>query len=631
MNALSNPVIFISLGQGAAIWQHLSPALNEYTKGIAYVEAPASFDDLSIKREIGRIWKQFLELGQTADIVRVNYLLTTDEAGVAFPTLRQTVEKYLSALYPAGILTDIYCILDDDMLLQNDDSRRSVMSMLKTQQAEDLNIYLLSNLTSQNMLIPIKATAHTIAMLTLFKDCAPEVYVTGADASRYNELYFLDNCYGANGARHGRFLTASSLHVTIPKDGLKAILISELLTFGKDAPVDFGDTLDESFFAAADIAEAPVKPLAYVQGMVIPDIKLNRQLTRGQWVAQLFGQRLDLLMETGALPAAAPAASHVPDFAVYDVNFYDLLRHTNEDGIYGTYAAAALADAKNILEAAEENMQVWLNNPPALAKGSPEAEKRRLSPLVVQDLWPYIIAHKYMEKHAAIRHQSHVVHLLQNRQQHVRSAHQELLHLQTLVQGTIDKNAKKIKALDDTFSPFSPAASAYFRKLFKDYAEANHQSLAALSTAMTTALVEGSFPQYLKKLDSYIHEHILPSSIFNKPIMDTLNDLVSTGGHGDISGALGEWVFNHRMWDIRLKTGYAGLHTEINLFMPAQGAADVKRRYEERGLGRMNLFADETANHVAVLYHAGAFEPEDLFYESLYAEDFPDFEDSENV
>jgi len=189
-----------------------------------------------------------------------------------------------------------------------------------------------------------------------------------------------------------------------------------------------------------------------------------------------------------------------------------------------------------------------------------------------------------------------------------------------VVNDAIYKYAKKSQIIDDAFAPFSPCASDYFRNLFNSFAHVNKDELVELSSGMTSSLLQGEFDVFIEKLDSYIDNNILSSDWFNRPIMDTMHDLVSTNGWGDISTALGDWVFNHRHWNVRLKTGYSSLHTEINIYMPVQGAADVKRRYEDRGLGRMNLFADTHANRVAVLYHAGAFDLEDLYYESLYVD-----------
>jgi len=622
MSTQSNPVIFVSIGQGAEMWQFLSPALKDYSVSSAYVDfQAATFCEAiitdSIKSEIGRIWREFLQQGKnTADIVRVNYIMGTDEVGLMLPILRQHMEKLLSALYPAGILTDIFCILSDDKLLENEDNRKMIMAMLQSESSNGASVYLLSNLTSENELVTNDSIANTIAMLTLFKDFVPESYVTGADASRYNEFFFLDNCF----ARQGHFLTASSLNVTIPQEGLKALLMAELLAYGKNNMLSPSPeiNIDDNFFSETNLAPASIQGMDYLLGMVIPQVDIVSQRTRQQWISQLFGTRLELLFDSNIeTNDSTPSPLNLP---TRSINFFDLLRYTDQGGLYETHAHNALECAKTNFTNADTRFRTWLNNMPVLTKNTPEAAKRRLSPLASQDMWPYVIANEYLHRKSSLRYLQDTIVVLNDRHRQVLSMHQHLLGLLEHVDNKIGEFVQTSQILDITFAPFSSNAASYFRELFYEFAEQNRDEIFHLSTGMTESVLQGDLTQHLTQLEDYIDNVILHSDQFNKPIMTTMRNLVATGGHSDIATALGEWVFNRRNWNIRLKTGYASLHTEINLFMPTQDAADVKHRFEERGLGRMNLFIDDNADRVAVLYHAGAFGLEDLFYESLYAD-----------
>jgi len=642
----SNPVIFITLGQGAGIWQYLSPTFDKHIH-VAYFNVPCNYTDRWIRGEIGRIWKELLQQGNS-DIVRVNYILGTDAAGLALPHLSKITEKYLSALYPAGVLTDIYCLLDDDNLLENMDERVQIIEMLKdianphsmplaVEPSCDKNIrmkkesspfftphlriYLLSNLTSQNMLISQESIAQTIAMLTMFKDCEPETYVTGADSSRYNELYFSDNCYG----KHGVFFTAASLNVAVPQDGLKALLIEELLKIGKDTPLETGK--DESEFSGFNKLDAaldpspPHKRMEYFLGMAVPEIDNNLSLTREEWINHLFGESLclnDLAIPPAKLSEAQENVLELDAVSIArfkPINLYDLLRYTGDGGICEGLITKGIEHAKNNLHSLEEKFHKWLSGKPNLTKGSRESEKRRLSPFVTQQLWPYVIAHDYVYKQNHIQSFRNTIVALEKRLELLVAAHEELQQHLSKVNDAIEIYTQQTQVIDNAFAPFSPSASEYFRALFKQFATQHHTELVKMSTEILPALIRDEFEKFLQKLGNYIDAHILPSEFFNKPIIDTMHNL--TNGT-DISVALGDWVFNHRQWNIRLKTGYSHLHTEINLFMPTQGAADVKRNYESRGLGRMNLFADKNADSVTILYHAGTFNPEDLYYAGLY-------------
>jgi len=601
----SNPIIFVGLGEGAKIWEHISPTLNSFASESCYIEPGLDFDELWIKNEIGRVWENILKQGDiTADIVRVNYIISTDAAGQVLSTLRKYVEKYLMALYPAGVLVDVYCLLNDNKLLDNDNYRMHVLAMLKDEQQKGANIYLLSNHTSQNVVIEERSTAHTIAMLTLFKDFVPGLYVAGADASRYNELYFYDNCY----SKQGQFLTASSLNVTIPQDGLRALLIAELLSFGKNSEVR-NIPISKSTFLETNITQQKVHSLEYLLGMALPVFSDSKIQSRRKWIVELFGERLNCLLET-----ANTEGDPLPDLITSDLNFYDLIHLVSKGGTYENFAIMAVENCENEIAIGEENLKRWLDTVPDYAKGN--TEKRKLSPLVLQELWPYTIALEFLQKQSNLNALQNKLAIFKMRQKSVRDARKLLIDLLDKVDIVIEDIINKSSIIDEAFAPFSPNASKYFRTLFAEYAHLHHKELYELSAKMTESFLQGTFDEYVRELGNYVDNIVLPR--FSRPIMDTMHDLVSMDGRGDISTALGDWIFNHRRWNIRLKTGYASLHTEINVYMPTQGAAELKHRYEERGLGRMNLFADKSVDSVSVLYHSGAFNIEDLYYESLY-------------
>jgi len=611
MSIQSNPVIFVTIGKGTDILKHLPSMLGHYSQSIAYIKPTEGFNETWIKGEVGRIWKEFLNSGDnSADIIRVNYIISTDYTGLSLPTLRKYVEKYLTALYPAGILVDIYCLLNDNTLMETSDYRKTTLSMLQEQNGA--NVYLFSNLINQNILISLKSLAHTITMLTLFKDFVPNSYVMGADASRYNEHYFLDNCY----ANQGQFLTASSLNVTVPQDGLRALLMVELLSLGENAPLEAREIpLDKSAFTAIDKNICQIS-LDYILAMAIPEYDHTTKQSRGSWITQLFGERLDFLNNS-----STDSSNPMPDLITAGTSLYDLIRYTSEGGEYEVLSSTAIKNCEKELAKAKEQLSVWLSEMPNLTKGSSEAEKRRLSPLVSQDLWPFTIAHEYIHKKFQIFELQRNLVVYEKRNDYVKLTHQKLLKLLEEVECAKNEYAETAQVIDLAFEPFSPCASDYFRNNFAEYAKSHNLELAELSSEITAAFLHDKFYEYLEMLGDYINSNILTSNLFNKPIMDTMHDLISANENSNINIALGDWVFNHRRWNIRLKTGYAKLHTEINIFMPPQGAAEVKRHYEERGYGRMNLFTDKSVNSVSVLYHAGAFNIEDLYYESLYTEE----------
>jgi len=610
----SNPVVFVTLGQCSGLWPMLSSSLKGYLDIVGYIAAPDRFDDDFIKNEVGRIWREFLRRDPSlADVIRVNFVMRADKAGTGLPALRESIEWYFQKLYPAGMMTDVYCLLDDANLLSDGGRRRDVLNMLAHEQSHGLVVYLLSNLTSMNQFITDENICHTITLLSLFKDCVPDLYVAGADASRYNEFFFLENC----AMRHGVFLTAGSLVLSVPRDALKALYMAELLAFGMDKPLETepGEGEVTLLSAPPEVLRKPTKSMDYLFGMAIPEVSRGEAFTREQWLNRLFGQRLEQLVEQSKQTSEESSVENF-DFSVLGeikANIFDLLRQTGKGGFYEQVVKQIVSDANYDLRRAEDAFLEWIESVPAMKKGTPETATRRLSPFIVQHIWPYILASEYLRKQMKLQHLANKIASLEGHSQLVAKVHQALLGYMDNLHTVIQSYNEKAETLNDAFAAFTPRAVDYFRQSFKEYAASHHDELVKLSKGMTAFLYRGDISKYLERLEGYIDNNILPSQ--TKPVMDILYELTDGKFAAE---ALGEWVLQSRHMNMRLKTGTTGIYMEANLFMPdAHGdvsAADVKKQYEGRALGRMNLFAKTDADRVAVLYHAGSFNAEDLYY-----------------
>lgn len=577
---MNNPVLYVTIGQELKIWPDILTNLNEFAIQAAHMLVPPGFEEDEIREEIAKAWKNFLHWGNNSDMVRVVYLVGTCPNAIMLPQLRAVIEKYISTLYPAGILSDIFCILDDVTLLDMADERGGVLQMLEQEQQGGQTVYLLSNLTSDNQLLPQQSVTHTIAMLALFKDNAPVEYVAEADASRYNELYFLDNCY----ARSGIFLTAGSAKIAIPEEKLHALIMVELLAYGQNNPTEIKPS---TMLTSTGVTPAATPGLEYFLYMAIPELEATPNLARRQWLTRLYGQRLEGFDLT---PTGAAAEFSIQQIA----GFYDLLHHTAPGGICDTVLQTAISDAATSLQTAENALQNWLDSPVT------EQGKRKLSPFVCQDLWPYTIAQNYVQQKADITCKKEELHILQTRRQQLQAIHQDILEKQNIVQLAMkNENA----TMDDNFAN-------YFKKQFSAFAAENTAQLHNLAEEKTQALTKGEFSKHLQGLKNYAQETIMPSKHFNKPIITVLQEIYPGQ---DLSDIICNWILNQRRWNIRLKTGYSGLHTEVNLYMPPQTAQETKHIYQERALGRMNLFTHKNAKSISVLYHAGSFNPQDLY------------------
>ncbi|MCL2576609.1 MAG: hypothetical protein FWE27_00965 [Defluviitaleaceae bacterium] len=607
---ISNPVVFFTLGNCNDFAASLTDAIGTYVNGAEFIKVSANFDDEFIRTEASRCWREFLTNGVgKSDIIRANFFVYADETALALPKLIVSAEKYFSALYPAGVLVDIYCLLDDANLLSHTFCRKNVLQMLQKLCGEHQRIYLLSNLSSINTFEHLSKSAQTAALLTLFKDCSPGLYIAEADASRYSEFFFLENC----AARNGDFLTAGSLVLSVPQDALKALIMAEILTYCPNEPNE-PEPVPEPVFPQ----KRPTKSMDYLYGLAIPEFNLSNPLSRGAWITRLFGQRLAQIADD-----YEEIASDDDKFSPGITNLYELSRQV--EGFYKKAISDAIEKSQNDLCDAEEKLNAWLEKKPDFSKGSPESATRRLSPLQNQNLFPYVLASEFLKKQINLQFIKEKINVLKHRLRLIERYLKKIKKYISEVDAIVLAQENQIHRLNETFRAFTENknqnAADYFRKKFKKYAKTNSGEIEKLSIEMTEALFNNEFSGFTKRLSNFIEINILPAPQFTEPINVLLRELT---GSEDISAALSEWLLQHVHFGIRLKTGYAKLYTEANLFMPEANAAyEVKKQYEARGLGRMNVFAPEiealqsgsAVNRLAVLYHSGAFSLDELYYD----------------
>jgi hypothetical protein len=597
MNPLSNPVVFIALGEACKFLPPLQNALDYYVNGAAFVKIPSQFDELFIKSEAARVWHDFLKSGVgKADIVRLNIFICTENSAFDLPHLLNCAYKNFAQLYPAGVFIDIYCLADDVNLLEND--KNEVLDMLNHLEGDGLKVYILSNLTSMNTFAREETTAETVALLTLFKDCVPKLYVTEADASRYNEFYFSQNC----ATRSGNFFTAGSILLKVPRSALHSLIMAEIFDFGRDA-----ETSENPLPAPAFPVKRPYKTVEYLSGLGVPSFNRRDPLTRRQWINRLFGERLEFIANDYE-PAEildAPAFDDLVESGQFTI--FDLQRQTD---FHLQAENEALDAATDYLRAEEEKLAGWLEKAPEMGKN----DTRKLSPFQTQDMFPYTLASEYLRKLVDIQHIGEKINMLKIRKRKIEKHAKKLQNLKEELQKA--RQALNFDELNSSFAAFTENktrdAISYFREIFKDYAAKNAAQIGDLTHDMAQSLLRGEFKAFKKRLENFVELHILTDAAFNRPVTEVLFELIDGE---DISVGLSEWVLQQRHLGIRLKTGYAGLYNEANLFMSTEYAAvsDVKKHYEERGLGRMNIFASEGASRVAVLYHAGAFSPDEMY------------------
>ena len=591
MTKQSNPVLFVLMGAAEVLSGPLTRLLEGYqVKATGCVKVPDPAKLTHIQGDIHYIQQAFLQHRYTTGgLIRVGYLIHGDASSLL--TVRAHVEKCLLPLYPSGIITDIYWLTDETSALEQDRAARfASMEVLKNGLPE-AQIYLLSNLNSNSHHSPWPDVLLTITLLTLFKDGEPREYVVSPDASRYNEFLFMQN---AGAGTEKPFLTAGSGRLQVPEKALRALLITALLN---QLPLPK--------------TTAPPLPIPQVwpwipKGDYIYGFALSPEaggyalsgLTRKEMLAKFFDTRLDKVLDMNP-----PECDENPDVKLLlkDTLLFDALATIKHDGPWVVSIEAAMEENQKKIAAAELDFGLWAAatvDPPAI-----KSDKRRLLAFYSVPNFPYSLGLEYLQRLAELRGYK----LLQERLESLLVDVFNLSEVYASRRLAVEKLRKPFEeeaaALTDGDTPFA-ATTTYFMDLFTRHAHANAEHLQMLTANLGT---ENPLPA----LDRYITTRLLTDPVFTRPFTELLSNVAD-------GRSLTDWMSENRNTQIRLRTGSSTLYSEANVHMPTDWAANVKSTYEGRGYGRVNLFTEADANRVSVLYHAGAFGPDDLYYADLY-------------
>ena len=616
LKTMNNPVLFIFLGKAINMLDPFMDLLDEYVlDGASFISMQEHPYDEWIKDEINRVHQEFIRRSFDSNgIIRVNYIMSADYWDLT--ALKETVNKYIAMLYHLEIHTDIYWLLDDASALDGRTPNRiRTMEMLDGGKLTDANIYLISNLDSNNVLLQEEDTLRTIVLLSLFKDYEPGYFPVAPDASRYNEYLFYENARAsASQKRDAVFLTAGCRGLQMPQKELQGFFVNILLDLKPDKWQDTGNFDIDSIICADYTQFSKIVDREYVYGLTLPEIRSSDYigLSRSAIIKRLFGKRLDGVLKIYVNESVDLSDKDLLIKAMDNLSFYQALDILGSGGAWRTAVENAIEENGRLLQAAQENFKKWLQDEHNIKS----AGKRNLSFLVKVEDWPFVLAQKYLDKSSKVAalesFDKHLWQLLAKIDEYYTTL---LDYLQTVRAAQDTLNWDTI-ALDTIFEQFVPNVSDYFYSVFKKYEDIHSGSLKTLTDPMIQHLREGTFVEYVSRLATFVENELLPS--MNLRFTDLLTYL-ERECKGQLPLLLADWAKQGRHFSMSLKTGYVSLHTETGLFLPQSvDAASIKTNYETSGLGRMNLFVDKDAGRIDVLYHAGVFSINDLYYKDLY-------------
>lgn len=651
MKAQSNPVLFIFLGQTVPLLDPFRDILEGYgLEGAAFIAMKEHPYDEWIKDEVNRIHQGFINYSyDSSGIIRINYLLSGDDWNLS--GLRYTVEKYVGMLYPLDIYTDIYWLLDDASALDGrTPSRIRTMEMLRDMLTNDTNkaqIYLMSNLDSNNVFIPQDEILRTIALLSLFKDYEPKEYPVEPGASRYNEFKFMENAANLQKSREGAgFLTAGCRSLQVPIKALKGYLVNVLLEWGKANTdgtgktgktdrigktdktdktdgIDVANKINENenpnhfnitnFIRGEYVLFSKIVDREYIYGMAIPEINSPdyKGLSRKTIIKRLFGNRLDSIMHIYLKESIRLPAMDLLSQAMEKMPFYKALAILGDKGKWRTAVLESLTETNAAINTAQEDFNRWLDVEHNIKEGG----RRKLSIWVRPENWPYLLAEEYVEQLFRLGALEALKDHLMQSITLITDYHETLSQYLQVLEGAKEALAWDKLSLDSSFDIFVPNVSDYYLKLYQEYERSHYNILETLTMPMARHLKEGTFTDYLAHLAEFVETTLIPA--LERPFTDMLQYLEKECA-GRMPVQLAEWAIRTRRFNIQLKIGYVGLYAEANILMPSIDATRVKASYDSQGLGRLNLFIDSQADRIDILHQAGVFDLDDLYYKDLY-------------
>lgn len=611
---MSNPVLYILLGRAIPMFESFTDILEEYgLDGAAFIKIYEQPHYEWIKDEINRIQQEFIRRSYDSNgVIRINYVISSDNWDIH--SLRETVEKYVSMLYPLEVYADIYWFLDDASALDGrTPSRIKTMKTLTSKKLTKAQVYLFSNLDNNNVFTQEEDQFRTLALLSVFKDYKPSHYPVSPEASRYNEFMFLENAI--NHGQSKGFLSAGCRSLQIPQKELKGFLVNILLDLGSNQswpePSDFNIM---HFIRGEYVLFSKIVDREYIYGLAIPEIRSAdfKGISRKVIISRLFGKRLDNILDIYIGDSIRLPDMESLNHALEDLHFYQALYLLGDEGKWRRSVRKVSEETRQALQTATSELESWLDS----EHNVKDKARRRLSPWVRPENWPYQLAEGYIERLFRINALKALNKHLQQTMSAIDAYYNVLLGYQETVKKAQSTLNWDTTALNAAFDHFVPRISDYFFMLFKDYESSRVKALKAVTDPMLGHLKEGTFAQYISYLAEFVDDKLLPALNLN---FAGLLRYLENECKGHLPALLSEWAVRGRRFGVQLRTGYVSLYSEANLFMPTGAEiSKIKSRYESHGLGRINLFVDEHAGRIDVLYQAGIFGVDDLYYKDLY-------------
>ncbi|MCL2698866.1 MAG: hypothetical protein FWE68_00985 [Defluviitaleaceae bacterium] len=583
-------------------------------KGVGYLSIDGKYIKDSLIADIRGVQSKFLTTVYiTSGEIKIVYVLNADSTTAPqIADIRSDVEGYLAYLYPGGILADIFLFLDDVHDLSAASHRGEIIDTLAEMRSDTCMLYMLSNLNSHKLHEPAARSnmLHCVALLGIMKD-----YVSLQSSEQiykwYNERYFQEDCYRTGGV----FMTVGYLSIRRPLALIKKMMLVELLTCREQREAlacDFvwdtqGFSDDSGTWLRENIYGLCMDAAVNLDGL--------GNYTNKKALQVLFGDRLERFFEVN-FQAARQAASGDTAIRKYlrdcvrdpSRGFYYVHAITAPDGALKNYLEGLMDKTEAeiaSLESRAENWQLERCNPP----------KQRWPGTNRTPDFVYEMAAKYLEPVFERLQPEAALKRLDEALDYVDACHREFERKRkqlTEFITRIKEETEDLRESDDVFID-SGSLNGFYIKNLRALVDTDPK-FDAIYSRLWRALENDTIGIYAAELESYIENAVMRHEDFDRGIVDDLTGAWGSAGGSEVYESIWRHIIGNKHFNILLKSGCKNLHSEINVFTDSSG----KLARWAGGREKINFFYEENCDSIDVLYHGGAFSPEDLYYEGLY-------------
>ncbi len=595
-------------------------------RGIGYMTINEGCKKEQISGDLQAATTQFLTKKYiTSGEIKVVYVVNADARfAKTIHSLKQYVEYYLHFLYPGGVVSDIFLILDDTINLARNlnNYRGEVIQILSQMRSDNCMVYILSNVNNHRLFKDENDdnVYTSIALLCLLKDFVSEQpdkqFSEDQVYKWYNERFFKDDSY-KNG---GDFMTVGHQIIKKPIQMIKKLLLVELLIFKQ-----FSMTRDCDFeWKVKKLPETNWNNLKdNIFGLAMDtafDESLLPNFTNKQALERIFGKRLEQFFEVNFKEEHQNDGAEIIKNYLHEaakdpsLGFYYVYEITSPNGYLREHLAEILLEQENALEGVNAREISWLNEFVTLPK-------KKLTDFAKIPEHIYEMAANYLEPRFRRLEPTLEMNKLRDALAFVVSFHEELNHTRVELMSFVESTTDHVMKDSSDLFLSNDNVNEYYTGMLHDFL-ADDERFDAIYQRLWRCTDKTEIKLYIAEIENFISQVVLNLNMFQKSVVSDLNEIFSLGQPSrtekSVFDDIWDWIIKNQVFNVLLKSGGKNLHSEINVFLDVHNQMPVRTKKGPISRDKINLFYNENNESIEILYHLGAFAKEDLYYNAIY-------------